>query len=134
MPVRIQRKRVKGWEMPESAIYVGRPTKWGNPFRVGQISRPVPRPEITHDIIICAANGSRMKHFIPPIELAPFPRPLTAEDMLEQYRAHILAALGLETIRVKLGGKDLACWCRPDQPCHAEVLLEIANAERGSDA
>lgn len=31
-PVRIQRKRTKGWRMPEGAVYVGRPTKWGNPF------------------------------------------------------------------------------------------------------
>lgn len=31
---RIQRKRTKGWRMPPNAVYVGRPTKWGNPFRV----------------------------------------------------------------------------------------------------
>ena len=30
MAERIQRKRVKGWRMPEGAVYVGRPTKWGN--------------------------------------------------------------------------------------------------------
>jgi hypothetical protein len=30
-------------------------------------------------------------------------------------------------IREELAGKNLACWCRPDQPCHADVLLEIAN-------
>lgn len=34
MPQRIQRKRTKGWRMPEGAVYVGRPTKWGNPFTV----------------------------------------------------------------------------------------------------
>lgn len=34
-PKRIQRKRTKGWRMPEGAIYVGRPTKWGNPAKVG---------------------------------------------------------------------------------------------------
>ena len=27
-----------------------------------------------------------------------------------------------------LGGRDLACWCPLDQPCHADVLLELANA------
>lgn len=32
VPQRIQRKRTKGWRMPEGAVYVGRPTKWGNPF------------------------------------------------------------------------------------------------------
>lgn len=31
-PTRIQRKRTKGWKMPEGAIYVGRPTQWGNPW------------------------------------------------------------------------------------------------------
>ena len=36
MPKRIQRKRTKGWRMPEGAVYVGRPTKWGNPYKVGR--------------------------------------------------------------------------------------------------
>ena len=36
MPKRIQRKRSKGWRMPEGAVYVGRPTKWGNPYKVGE--------------------------------------------------------------------------------------------------
>ncbi|MFN3891941.1 MAG: DUF4326 domain-containing protein [Beijerinckiaceae bacterium] len=31
-PKRIQRSRAKGWRMPANAVYVGRPTKWGNPF------------------------------------------------------------------------------------------------------
>ena len=34
MPKRIQRKRSKGWRMPKNAVYVGRPTKWGNPFKL----------------------------------------------------------------------------------------------------
>ncbi len=33
VPVRIQHQRAKGWRMPENTVYVGRPTKWGNPFR-----------------------------------------------------------------------------------------------------
>lgn len=37
MPQRIQRKRTKGWRMPEGAIYVGRPTVYGNPFEVIQL-------------------------------------------------------------------------------------------------
>ena len=36
MAKRIQRKRSKGWRMPKNTIYVGRPTRWGNPFRVGK--------------------------------------------------------------------------------------------------
>ena len=34
MNKRIQRKRVKGWKAPENCVYVGRPTKWGNPYKV----------------------------------------------------------------------------------------------------
>ena len=38
----------------------------------------------------------------------------------------------LSEIRRKLRGKNLACWCRLDEPCHADILLEIANeAEDG---
>ena len=34
-PNRIQRRRLKGWRMPKGAIYVGRGSRWGNPYRVG---------------------------------------------------------------------------------------------------
>ena len=33
----------------------------------------------------------------------------------------------------ELRGKDLACWCALDQPCHADVLLEWANAPGGAE-
>lgn len=35
MSERVQRKRSAGWKMPPNAVYVGRPTRWGNPFKVG---------------------------------------------------------------------------------------------------
>lgn len=35
MPKRIQRRRIKGWRMPPNCIYVGRGSKWGNPFKIG---------------------------------------------------------------------------------------------------
>lgn len=40
-PKRIQRQRTKGWRMPEGAVYVGRPTKWGNPFHQSWHGRSV---------------------------------------------------------------------------------------------
>ena len=101
-PKRIQRKRTKGWRMPKGAVYVGRPTKWGNPYNIGD---PAP---ITGD-------------------------PMDRADVVEAYRfeascADIFngAAYTKEVQRV-LRGKDLACWCPLDQPCHADVLLDIAN-------
>lgn len=99
---RIQRKRVKGWQMPANTVYVGRPTKWGNPYAVGQ------------------AVGIRET-------------PMTAIEAVECYRVYIAAnAASAERWRLpiaELRGKNLACWCPLDQPCHADVLLEIANAE-----
>jgi hypothetical protein len=33
----------------------------------------------------------------------------------------------LDDIRCDLAGKNLACWCKPGEPCHADVLLDLAN-------
>jgi hypothetical protein len=110
--MRIQRRRSKGWRMPAGAIYVGRPTKWGNPFRIG-----APNAD---DCMVC---GSR-------------------EEAVSKYRSEITTFHGgfvgvdAEAIRRELRGKDLACWCPLDQPCHADVLLELSNdgvsdAEKG---
>lgn len=76
--------------VPKDAIYVGRPSKWGNPYRL-------------------YADGSR-------------------GEVIALFKAHIEAAPAfLEMIHRELKGKDLVCWCAP-LPCHADVLLEIANA------
>jgi hypothetical protein len=52
---------------------------------------------------------------------------LTAEKAVALYRQHVLKVFDLRTIRTRLGGKNLACWCPLDRPCHADVLLELAN-------
>ena len=33
----------------------------------------------------------------------------------------------VERLRAEVAGRDLACWCPLDSPCHADVLLELAN-------
>lgn len=97
-PKRIQRKRVKGWKMPNGVIYVGRPTKWGNPF--GVASRMTAQERI---------------------------------DSVDLYRKWVIGLLqtGVGFPLRELRGKDLACWCPLDRPCHADVLLELANAKGG---
>lgn len=86
--------------MPEGAKYVGRPGKWGNPYRVG-------RPDF---------DG----------------RPIaTVEGAVAAYRRWIEMYL-VDDARRELVGLDLACWCPIGDPCHADVLLEIANAEAPS--
>ena len=107
MPKRIQRKRTKGWRMPKGAVYVGRPTKWGNPFIPGRDNPFLPGRKVEN-----------LRH------------------AFLLYRAHApLNAKLMEAARNELRGKDLACWCpiemySSDGHCHADVLLEIANESR----
>jgi hypothetical protein len=48
-------------------------------------------------------------------------------DMIERAPHDGLGRTIEQIIRGDLGGRDLACWCPLDEPCHADVLLEIAN-------
>lgn len=109
-PKRIQRSRARGWRMPEDAVYVGRPTRWGNPFTVG-ITYAIPdddQPLVFHQV--------------------------TVEDRQHAYELYVTHA-DLEAnealIRAELAGHDLACWCPPKSNCHADVLLKIANPTEG---
>jgi Domain of unknown function (DUF4326) len=94
MPSRIQRRRSRGWRQPINAVYVGRPTKWGNPCKV--------------------AAGR-----------------LTAEQTVSLYRRDLIAGslpFTVDDMLRELKGKDLICWCKPATPCHADVLLDVANS------
>ena len=108
MAERIQRKRTKGWRMPEGAVYVGRPTRWGNPWAEGSTGWTID------------PNGL--------INREPHP-PLTRAQAVESYRNSCENSDEdyLAEIRSALAGHDLACFCPLDQPCHADVLLEVAN-------
>jgi hypothetical protein len=106
-PRRIQRRRTKGWQMPEGAVYVGRPSRWANPWREGETAWTV-------------LPGGR-------IDKTPRP-PLTREQAVESFRNSWTSHLDWTAmVRSELAGRDLACWCPPGQPCHADVLLELAN-------
>lgn len=105
MPSRIQRSRAKGWRMPEGAIYVGRPGPWGNPFIVSPSVKPGTK---SGAIYIC----------VPTAEDAV----ACYREMLVEHRPDLVAQAKRE-----LRGHDLACFCPLDQPCHADVLLELAN-------
>ncbi|HEU0273714.1 MAG TPA: DUF4326 domain-containing protein [Candidatus Udaeobacter sp.] len=53
---------------------------------------------------------------------------LTAEKAVKLYEQHLADNFSERDIRHCLRGKDLACWCALDEPCHADVLLRIANS------
>lgn len=120
-PKRIQRKRTKGWRMPEGAVYVGRPSKWGNPFTVmnghARYGWLVWDDRDRHGWVTHTTSDGYVAAF-----------PTKAEAMAEavkRFRRHMFRQWDL----TELAGRDLACWCPLDQPCHADVLLELANRD-----
>jgi len=138
-PARIQLCRRKGWRLQTasrdlnglSAVDVARPSKWGNPFRVfGKneylYSDASHRREILYQYIIFDLDQD--------IEA----NRATPAMAVEHYRRWVLGEFKdnpnvrpcpftVEDIRRELGGKNLACWCKLGTPCHADVLLEMAN-------
>ena len=122
MPKRIQRKRTKGWKMPEEAVYVGRPTKWGNPFKVGDYA-------MRGDGCGGFPAGIKMLYTITSESYADerYTKIDSVDQAIAWFRWYFENHHAKE-VRRELRGKDLACWCPLNQPCHADVLLEIANA------
>jgi hypothetical protein len=99
MPVRIQRKRVKGWRAPEGCVYVGRPTVWQNPF------------------------GLRGTACMIPVES----REEAIEEFRHMVEGEARSVGGVPGYIQELRGKDVMCWCPLDRECHADILLEWAN-------
>ena len=112
-PKRIQRKRTKGWKMPVHAVYVGRPTRWGNPY--------VAWMDDDYGWFVMD-DGIQIERADSKAEARAFAAQFHREDLLANGLA---VSQGL--VVLELAGKDLACWCPLDQPCHADVLLELAN-------
>lgn len=99
-PTRIQLSRKKGWKLPENTVVVSRPSRWGNPFVVGQ----------TIERLGGAVDIRDQSHAV------------------RLYRRWLHTQKRSEDMVPLLKGKNLACWCKPGTPCHADVLLEIANS------
>ena len=101
-PVRIQLSRKAGFNLQAhsrslnglDAVNVARPSKWGNPFRIGDFGIPDQEAACTryHEWLDGRVVGTDRPN-------------------------------SLEALR----GKNLACWCKPGEPCHADILLELAN-------
>lgn len=122
MAARIQMSRTRPWraEHPD-AVIVDRRTRWGNPYRVvqswrggatgGYVYRVRPEPSVAH---FRQVYGTERE---------------AAERAVALYRFNIEERIEFGSIWLDdLRGRDLACWCPLDQPCHADVLLELANA------
>jgi len=93
--------------MPPNTVYVGRPTKWGNPYPVSRY--------------LCRESAIVLFELLFGIEPS---EPLDSRERFFRFKGKDYPVKDVAELR----GKNLVCWCRTDQLCHADVLLEIANA------
>lgn len=138
-PIRIQRRRTKGWKMPPNTVSVTRPGKWGNPFdfrksdccwlalsygcRGDAAGRQEASVRAFREWIappgkgrktVRVERGVRMGTDTNSVQIGP--------------RFIVGPPPTCEEIKAELRGKNLACFCPIGSPCHADVLLEVANA------
>ncbi|WP_171108633.1 MULTISPECIES: DUF4326 domain-containing protein [unclassified Streptomyces] len=127
-PRRIQRRRTKGWRAPDGAVYVGRGSKWGNPCT--QVRYPaLDGSEWEREARFGKTSGQRHP-FVHPDKSVTWHlvKDATREQAVAMYRQWLDQRPSLvAAAREQLAGRDLMCWCPPDQPCHADVLLQLAN-------
>jgi hypothetical protein len=126
-PVRIQLRRTKGWRKPAGAIVVSRPSKWGNPYRVGSCSRVECYDKRQHWHAYDNAGNSSGCYT---------ERRWAAECAVNLYSVRALGPALCLAVFEELQGHDLACWCPLTNddgsrfPCHADYLLGLADGPR----
>ena len=117
MPERIQLSRAAGSRLPENAVNVARPGRFGNPFTVkAAIEAFGADAESAHRMAV-AAHRKWLLHLDP------------GEN--DSYQAGRYDRRWVSEHISDLRGKDLACWCKPGESCHADLLLELAAATDG---
>lgn len=102
MPSRIQRRRAGGWRAPEGAVYVGRGSVWGNPWRVD------PRSAGSSPLVVRSRAEAAARY---------------CEWLTFAAEGRALAALARERLR----GRTLMCWCPEGAPCHGDFLVDLAD-------
>jgi hypothetical protein len=115
-PQRMQVSRSAGFNLQAASLalnglparLVTRPGPWGNPFSIDDVASRYKLDRADAQAKAVALAGDWLRGTLDP-ELSPGQPPTR------------------DTIRAELAGHNLACWCKPGTPCHADVLLELAN-------
>jgi len=114
-PKRIQLSRRKGYKKPEGAIVVSRPSRWGNPFRVER-APVIGGFDVYHGMMLLSGPHAT--------------KDAAVRQAVVAFHTSLLRGTlpyDVEDVQRELRGKALACWCPLDGPCHADVLLKLAN-------
>lgn len=112
IPKRIRRSRKRGWRMPKNTIYVGRPTKFGNPYYVNPVMR-LGDPDPLYAVFGPEGRQIGQAYY--------------DQKDAAQYAVELFAEMVNGEDFSEIQGKNLACWCVCGEPCHADVLLKLAN-------
>jgi hypothetical protein len=89
--------------MPDNTVKVDRTTRYGNPFKIGDVVHRGPSFSGRDEVVRNAAHACRL------------------------FRQHLFNLRSATELVAPLRGKNLACWCPLDATCHADILLELAN-------
>jgi hypothetical protein len=116
MPKRVQLSRAKGFKLPFRTVKVDRTTRFGNPYRIGE---SVDMKQVRKWGWNLSPEGRKHVCADAAEAVAKFSHALFWDVAIHDF------------VRNELAGKDLACWCPLDQPCHADALLRIANTDAG---
>lgn len=112
-PIRVQQRRTKGWAAPENTVSVARPHRFGNPIRI-----------VGKRVVLLGLDVFTGNQFTPDAEVRAF----AVKSFRWQLLNHpMVIGYTVDDVRRELAGKNLMCFCPLDQPCHADVLLELAN-------
>jgi hypothetical protein len=115
-PQRMQVSRHAGFNLQQASLalnglparLVTRPGPWGNPFSIADMAAKYGLDRAAAQAKAVGLAEQWLRGTIDPA-LSPGDPP------------------SRETIRRELAGHNLACWCKPGTPCHADVLIELAN-------
>lgn len=141
---RLQRSRARGWRMPADAVYVGRPSPWGNPFPISGDVAPWLAVALGQRADAAGRRTAAVMAYRAWMTATPLPIPAASPDgaALEYSDGSVLAVkdivVGMGLLMLSkspisipdkpdlepLRGHDLVCWCPPG-PCHADVLLDL---------
>lgn len=114
MPERIQLSRKKGWRLPLETVVVSRPSVFGNPFK-WQVAREAGYQGT--ELELRAFSVQVFREWVTNNNFHGHGQEKQLEELLKRLP--------------ELRGKNLACWCPHGRPCHADVLMELANRKDG---
>lgn len=118
---RIQRQRVKGYKTPENARYVGRPTKFGNPFKLTKdgfiMALSTNRRILDKWILFTTEAGATQKDIIALYKM-------WLEGKLHKKFTYLPKPPNIEELRSQ---DYLSCFCSLKVDCHVDVIIEKLN-------